>query len=150
MSCIGYSFLWFAFSDKYRPEAFCSKTFSLKCSVYHIFSSIPITIISTKSILTLKHSYKSYILNKYNHLMWIFHHTSNSHCWTATLNLLALLKKLQPTLTSSARALWATRNSLTSERLTVNLLNLLVVARPTRTNQESNCVEIKVNFNWTK
>ena len=53
-------------ADKYRPEAFRTKLkkFSLKCSGPRIFSSIPITIASSKSISIFKSTYKSYILSK--------------------------------------------------------------------------------------
>ena len=53
-------------ADKFRPEASRTmlKKFSLKCSGPRIFSSIPITITSSKSISIFKSTYKSYILSK--------------------------------------------------------------------------------------
>ena len=70
------------FSDKYRPEASHTtlKISSLKCSDPRTFSSIPATVISSESISIFKNSYKSYILNKWNHFMWIFYRASNFCC----------------------------------------------------------------------
>ena len=62
------------FLDKYRLEASRTllKQWSLKCSDPRIFSSIPAIITSSEFTSIFKHSYKSYILNKWNHLVWIF------------------------------------------------------------------------------
>ena len=53
-------------ADKYRPEV--SRTMLKKCSLKfsgpRIFSSIPITITSSKSTSIFKSTYKSYILSK--------------------------------------------------------------------------------------
>ena len=88
---IRYVFLWFAYFWKIMTWSFLRtlKNFLLKCSDPRISSSIPVIIKSSESTSIFKNSYKSKMLNKWNHLKWIFRLIPV--VWTATLNFWLLI-----------------------------------------------------------
>ena len=69
-SFVRYSFLRFGFFTNIGVKLFYhTRQIFIEMLCPPIFSLIPVTIISSES--KFKHSYKSYTLNKWNHLVWI-------------------------------------------------------------------------------